>query len=92
MCPGPKAAAAHAAMDVTAHSKFFDHLVDLVPAKYYLNAGNEDQVRRLAASRGEQPGVLLAAAAAVARGGARQRRLCGLRPRVVVLCFSPGSY
>jgi hypothetical protein len=55
MCPGPKAAAAHATMDMAAHSKFFDHLVDLVPAKYYLNAGNDDQVRRLAARPAKHP-------------------------------------
>ena len=46
--PGFKAAARPAAMDLdklAAHSKFFDHLVDLVPAKYYLDGGQET-VRR----------------------------------------------
>lgn len=48
MCPGFRAAApSPAAMDaaaLAAHSRFFDHLVDLVPAKYYLDGGSE-QVR-----------------------------------------------
>lgn len=28
-------------MELSAHSRFFDHLVDLVPAKFYLSTGDE---------------------------------------------------
>ena len=39
----PRTAAAAAARRRRAHSRFFDNLVDLVPAKYYLDSG-EDKV------------------------------------------------
>lgn len=44
MCPGFKATGSGGSMDaaaLAAHSRFFDHLVDLVPAKYYLDSGED---------------------------------------------------
>lgn len=57
MCPGlwkPP----HTAMDaeqLAAHSRFFDSLVDLVPAKYYLDAGQDDRVRRALSRAAARP-------------------------------------
>ena len=44
MCPGLRKGSTAAAMDAEAlhkTSRFFDSLVDLVPAKYYLDSGEE---------------------------------------------------
>lgn len=32
--------------NLAAHSKFFDTLVDRVPAKYYVDSGADEKVRR----------------------------------------------
>ena len=73
MCPGLKATpsqSSDAMSALSAHSRFFDHLVELVPAKYYLDTGAEEKVgggsrgeasqalgstRQLTAAAGRQP-------------------------------------
>lgn len=43
------------AEQLAAHSRFFDSLVDLVPAKYYLDAGQDDRVRGSGRRGGRSP-------------------------------------
>jgi hypothetical protein len=52
---------------LAAHSKFFDHLVDLVPAKYYLDGAQAETVSAMSAER-SPPRVVCSPPAASACG------------------------
>ncbi len=56
-------------MDLSQHSKFFDHLVELVPAKYYLDAGADEKV---GCGDCREAGLRLAAPPPSAAGGCQK--------------------